>query len=185
MANVGYRRVSSRDQNPDRQLAEVEISEMFTDKYSGKTTDRPALQDCLRYLRKGDILHVHSMDRLARNLLDLQIVVEKLVKEGIQVKFHKESLIFSGDSNPMNKLILQVMGAVAEMELALIRERQREGIKAARKRGVQWGAPAKATEAMASQIKMALAEGKNKSQIARGLGISRNTLYKALRRTYG
>lgn len=180
MANVGYRRVSTKDQNPARQLIDVEVDEMFTDHYTGKTNDRPALNDCQRYLRKGDTLHVHSMDRLARNLIHLQKTVDDLVSREISVKFHKENLSFSGDVDPISRLVMQLIGAVAEMELSLIKERQREGIAAAKRAGKILGAKPKATPELAKQVIELLEAGLSKSAIAKHLCVARSTLYKCL-----
>jgi len=124
---VGYIRVSTIDQNTDRQLEGVEIDKRFTDKASGKDTQRPQLQAALEYLRDGDVLVVHSMDRLARNLDDLRRIVLGLIKRGVVVEFEKERLTFASEDNAMSNLLLSVMGAFAEFERALIRERQREG----------------------------------------------------------
>ncbi|NQY35622.1 MAG: recombinase family protein, partial [Alteromonadaceae bacterium] len=109
--NIGYKRVSSSDQNPDRQLADIELDETFQDFTSGKDRERPRLKACLKYCRKGDVLHIHSIDRLARNLGELQTIVDELKAKKVSVQFHKENLIFSGGNNPMDKLLLQVMGA--------------------------------------------------------------------------
>ncbi len=138
MAQVAYIRVSSVDQNIERQLADcgIEFQKSFTDKTSGKSKDRPALRECLEYLREGDTLHVHSIDRFARNLKDLQEMVSDLNQRGVTIHFHKENLIFGvNGSNPMNQLMLQMMGAFAEFERSVIRERQREGIEKARAAG--------------------------------------------------
>ena len=100
-SNVGYIRVSSYSQNTDRQLVGVELDKKFTEKASAKNADRPQLEACLEWLRDGDTLHVHSIDRLARNLFDLQKIVGQLTAKRVTVQFHKENLTFSGDSNPM------------------------------------------------------------------------------------
>ena len=92
--NIGYIRVSTLDQNTERQLADVKLHKIFEDKASGKDTKRPALAECLRYLRQGDTLLVHSIDRLARNLEDLQKIVRELTDKGVSVRFVKENLIF-------------------------------------------------------------------------------------------
>jgi len=125
---VGYIRVSSLLQNESRQLEGIELDITFTDKISGRDKERPELTNCLNHLRQGDTLHVHSIDRLARNLRDLESIVSSLTGRGVAVQFHKEGLTFTGDDNPMNTLMLQVMGACAQFELSMIRERQREGI---------------------------------------------------------
>ena len=103
--NVGYIRVSCIDQNTSRQLDGIELDANFEDHCSGKDTNRPQLEACLRHLRAGDRLHVHSIDHLARSLKDPQILVENLTEQGISIQFHKENLIFSGNSNPMHKLM--------------------------------------------------------------------------------
>lgn len=181
MANVGYIRVSSIDQNTDRQLDGVELDKTFTDKVSGKSLDRPKLKTCLEYVREGDTLHVHSMDRLARNLGDLEQTVKDLTGRGISVKFHKEGLEFTGKDDSMSTLMLQIMGAVAQFERAQIKERQLEGIKAAQKKGVKFGRRSKLTQEHADKVvELWRRKRLNKKQIAEELKISRNTLYKLI-----
>lgn len=124
---IAYKRVSSLDQNTARQLEGVQVDKVFEDHCSGKDTNRPNLALCLDFLREGDTLIVHSMDRLARNLQDLLRMVEDLTKRGIVVEFVKEHLAFTGDDTPMSKMLLAIMGAVAEFERSMIRERQKEG----------------------------------------------------------
>ena len=134
--NIGYIRVSTVDQNAERQLDGVELDKTFTDRCSGKDTRRPQLTACLEFLREGDTLHVHSIDRLARNLQDLQSIVQELNTRKITVTFHKERLTFSGtEDDPFQRLQLQVLGAVAQFERSMIRERQREGIALAKAAG--------------------------------------------------
>jgi len=178
---VGYIRVSSIAQNTARQLVDVALDITFTDKLSGKDTKRPELQRCMNHLRAGDALHVHSIDRLARDLKDLQTIVEDLTGKGVTVKFHKENLTFSADKgNPMQTLMLQMLGAFAEFERTLINERQREGIAAAKANGVKLGAPQKLTEAQIADLKARAAGNEDKSRLAKEFGISRPTLYKLL-----
>ena len=139
MAQVAYIRVSTVDQNTDRQLADtgVKFDKIFEDKASGGSTDRPALKACLEYLREGDTLHVHSIDRFARSLIDLQNMVADLTARKISIHFHKENLLFTTDeTSPMNKLTLHILGAFAEYERTIIRECQREGIEKAKAAGV-------------------------------------------------
>jgi len=112
---------------------------VFTDKASGKDVARPQLDALLRFAREGDTVVVHSMDRLARNLDDLRQIVRSLTQRGIRVEFVKERLTFTGEDAPMATLLLSVMGAFAEFERALIRERQREGIALAKRRGAYRG----------------------------------------------
>ncbi len=136
---IGYLRVSSFDQNPERQLEQVQVARIFTDKASGKDIHRPQLESLLAFVRQGDTVVVHSMDRLARNLDDLRRVVQGLTKRGVRIEFLKEHLVFTGEDSPMANLMLSVMGAFAEFERALIRERQCEGIALAKQRGVYRG----------------------------------------------
>ncbi len=150
---------------------------MFTDKCSGKDTERPALTDLREWIRKGDTLHVHSIDRLARNLADLQGLVESITSKGVSLIFHKENLTFTGDDSPLQKLMLQMMGAFAEFERSLIKERQREGIRAAKIAGKQIGAKPKLSKSEVRQIKGRIKNGEGKTALAREYGISRQTLY--------
>ncbi len=178
--HVAYIRVSSVDQNTDRQLAGVVVDERFEDKASGKDTNRPALTECLRHVRKGDTLHVHSIDRLARNMTDLMKLVEDLTERGVSVEFHKERLKFTGEPDPFQRLQIQMMGAFAEFERAMINERQREGIAAAKAKGKQIGAKRKLTDEQVAEIRQKLATGATKKDLANDYGISRQTLYTAL-----
>ena len=132
---VLYARVSSLEQRTDRQVTGISVDKVFEDKCSGKDTNRPQLQACLEYLRDGDTLVVHSIDRLARSLRDLLNIVQELLARKVSIRFIKEGMDFNGDNpNPTQDLYLNILGAVAEFERALIRERQREGILLARQR---------------------------------------------------
>ena len=123
---VGYIRVSSVMQHTDRQLADIALDKVFEDKVSGKDQNRPALKAMLDYIREGDCVYVHSLDRLARNLTDLLDLVGKINAKGCSLHFMKENMVFENNkSDPTSKLLLSVMGAVAEFERSLIRERQR------------------------------------------------------------
>lgn len=181
MAQVGYIRVSSTDQNVERQLQGVELDKSFTDKASGKNTDRPGWQACREYLREGDTLHVHSIDRLGRSMSDLLRIVDELTGKGISIHFHKENLVFSaGGADPMQKLQFSMLAAFAEFERALIRERQREGIELAKAAGKYKGRKPVANAELRARIDGMLESGKSKAEVAAELGISRTTLYKAL-----
>lgn len=98
---IGYVRVSSFDQNLERQLEHVQVDRLFTDKASSKDTQRPQLEALLAFVRDGDTVVVHSMDRLARNLDDLRKIVQDLTKRGIQIEFMKEHQTFTGEDSPM------------------------------------------------------------------------------------
>ena len=178
---IGYVRVSSFDQNPERQLENISLNKVFTDKASGKDTKRPELEALLAFAREGDTVVVHSMDRLARNLDDLRRLVQMLTKRGIRIEFVKEGLHFTGEDSPMANLLLSVMGAFAEFERALIRERQREGIALAKKRGAYRGRKKALSPEQVADLRQRAAAGDQKAALAREFGISRETLYQYLR----
>ena len=178
---IGYARVSSFDQNLDRQLVDANVTKVFTDKASGKDTQRPELDRLLGFVREGDTVVVHSMDRLARNLDDLRRLVQMLTKRGVRIEFVKESLTFVGEDSPMANLMLSVMGAFAEFERALIRERQREGIALAQKRVAYRGRKRALSLDQVGELRKRVAHGEQKAKLAREFGISRETLYQSLR----
>jgi len=178
---VGYLRVSGFDQNPDRQLENLEMDRTFIDMASGKDTARPQLDELLAFARAGDTVVVHSMDRLARNLDDLRRLVQSLTRRGVRVEFAKEGLVFTGEDAPMSKLMLSVMGAFAEFERALIRERQREGVALARQRGVYRGRKKALGPEQAADLRRRAASGEKKARLAREFGVSRETLYQYLK----
>lgn len=182
MADVGYKRVSTLDQKTDRQLEGVTVDKFFEDKASGKDTDRPQLKACLEYIREGDTLHVHSIDRLCRNLGDLERIVAELNGKGIVVHFHKENLTFSGKADPMNTLMMQLLGAVSQFERALIRERQREGIAAAKARGKHLGRSSSLTPAQQEEVVTRVGRGEPVSELAAEYGVSRQTVYTHLKK---
>ena len=180
---IGYVRVSSFDQNPERQLEQIPVDKVFTDKASGKDTQRPQLNALLTFVREGDTVVVHSMDRLARNLDDLRRLVQGLTQRGVRIEFVKESLTFTGEDSPMANLMLSVMGAFAEFERALIRERQREGIALAKQRGAYRGRKKSLNSEKIEELKRRIAAGEQKAKLAREFGISRETLYQYMRET--
>jgi DNA invertase Pin-like site-specific DNA recombinase len=177
---VGYIRVSSVGQNPGRQLDGVELDRVFTDTVSGKSTTRPQLQAMLAYVRDGDTVIVHSMDRLARNLDDLRRLVRELTGRGVAVRFVNEQLTFTAEDAPMATLLLSVLGAFAEFERALIRERQLEGIALAKARGAYKGRKPSLSADQAEALRARAAAGEPKAGLAREFGISRQTLYSYL-----
>lgn len=190
---IGYKRVSTIDQNTDRQLAGLDdqLMMVFEDKASGKDTNRPQLQALLAgKWPKGTTVVVHSFDRLARSLADLQKIVEDLTAKGISVEFIKEGKTFhppgvtkDAQKAAMDLLMLQMLGAFAQYERALILERQKEGIAKAKAKGVYKGRPKKVSDAqrIAEIIAAATREGAVKAQVAKDFGISRETLYQYLR----
>lgn len=177
---VGYIRVSSVGQNIARQLVGIKLDKEFVDTITGSTMDRKNLIACLAYIREGDTLVVDSIDRLARNLQDLQEMVNSLVKKGVSVKFVKENLTFTGKEDALANLMLQMMGAFAEFERTMIRARQREGIDAAKKAGKHIGRPHKIDNKMRKVAKEKKEACQSIRSIAKELGVSRATIYKAL-----
>ncbi len=184
-ALVGYARVSTIDQNPDRQIEKLEslnVEKLFVDKASGKNTSRPGFQAMMNYVREGDVLVICSMDRLARNLFDLLSITKELQEKGVTVRFLKENIDLSptGETSAISKLLLSMMGAVAEFERSLIKERQREGIALAKAKGIYRGRkPLDPTTIQEAQ--KLIAQGIPKAKVARDLKIGRTSLYRYLR----
>ncbi|GAA1745875.1 recombinase family protein [Microbacterium paludicola] len=179
---IGYVRVSTLDQNEQRQLEGLALDRVYADKASGKDVNRPQLAELIRFARDGDTVLVHSMDRLARNLEDLRAVVRALTDKGVRVEFLKENLIFTGEDSPMATLMLSVMGAFAEFERSLIKERQREGIALAKQRGAYKGRKRSLSSEKMAGLVASAAAGTPKSELARQYGVSRETVYQYLRR---
>lgn len=178
---VGYIRVSTIDQNPERQLDNVQVDRRFLDMASGKDIKRPEFESMMKYVRNGDTVVVHSMDRLARNLEDLRRIVRTLTSNCVCIEFIKENVKFSGDDSPMSILLLSMMGAFAEFERSLIKERQKEGIALAKKRGVYTGRKKCLTPERVLELKKRIEDCTNKSKLAREFGIGRQTLYQYLK----
>lgn len=179
---IGYVRVSADDQNPDRQLENINVEKIFIDKASGRDTQRPQFKVMMEFIRQGDILVVSSMDRLARNLDDLRKIVHDLLKKNIKVEFVKENLTFKGDDSPISMLMLSIMGAFAEFERSIIRERQAEGIAIAKKKGKYKGRKKMLSSDEALRLQERAKLISNKSVLAREFKVSRATIYNYLNR---
>lgn len=178
---IGYIRVSTIDQNTDRQLHGIELDRVYEDKCSGKDANRPKLTECLAYLREGDTLYIHSIDRLARSLRDLLNIVQDLLARKVSIRFVKENMDFNGDKpNPTQELSLNILGAVAEWERQMIHERQKEGIALARQRNAydKCGRKKLLSDEKIEAIKTRMEAGDSIAKISRELGISRNTIYR-------
>lgn len=178
---VGYVRVSTTDQNLDRQLDGITCDRIFQDKASGKDVNRPALQECMNYVRAGDVLLVWEISRLARNLQDLLTIVNTLNNKGVTVKFLTENLTFSANgSDAFSELQLSLLGAFASFERKLIRQRQAEGIKIAKENGryKNCGRKKILSDSQVSEIRELAESGMKKIDIARKYGVSRFTVYK-------
>ena len=197
MALVFYARVSSKGQNLDRQLArakEVKADKVFTDKLSGKNTDRLGLEQMFDYIREGDIVEVISLDRLSRNYDDIQHLVQRLKDK--KVKLVVDDLPQTNTGNElvdqfMLDMMVNLMGFVAQNEREKIHERQRQGISEAKRKGVYKGRPKKyASESknregrlVYEKVYEAITSGnyKSKAQLAREVGLSRQQLYRIIR----
>ncbi|NOI57794.1 recombinase family protein [Vibrio coralliilyticus] len=174
MSHVGYIRVSTADQNTDRQLSGVELDKVFEEKCSAKTVDRPVWSQTVDYVREGDTLHIHSLDRVCRSGAgDAIEIVELMQSKGVSIVFHKEGLTFNGKMSAAQKGVLGILASVAQMERELIRERQQEGIEAAKAAGKHLGRPSKVT---AEKVKELRAQGLSISKVASQLGISPSTV---------
>ena len=178
MSVIGYKRVSSLQQNLDRQdLGDVE--KIFEEKVSaGSASDRPALDALIDYVREGDTVVVHSIDRLARDLRDLQDLIATLNDKGVTVSFLSERLVFSADADDaFAKLQLQMMGAFAEFERNIIRKRQAEGIAKAKAKGAYKGGKKRIDRQKVQELRAA---GLSTYKIAEEMGISRMSVHRIL-----
>jgi len=178
MAHIGYIRVSTADQNTARQLDGIYLDKTFEERISGAAQVRPIFQECLNYVREGDTLHLHSIDRLARNLNELQKVVNDLTGRGITVHFHAENLVFGGISSPIQTLLFQIMGAFAQFERSILKERQREGLAQAKANGQILGRPTKINSQERQTIREKLKEGMPAHLLAQEYKVSASLIYK-------
>ena len=178
-AKIGYVRVSTVEQNTARQLVGITLDRVFEEKVSAKNIgNRPVLREMLGFIRDGDDLYVHSMDRLARNLKDLLTLVTTITDKGMTLHFVKENVTFEAKAKatPFNKLLLGLLGSVAEFERELILERQREGIAQAKARGAYKGRKPIAPEKI-EKAKELLAQGMTRTEAAKTVGMGRTTLF--------
>ena len=176
---IGYIRVSTVDQNTDRQLAYIELDKVFEEKVSAKTADRPELQQMLGHIRESDEIYIHDISRLARNIEDLHRLVNEIIEKGCSVHFVKENLHFSGDrTDPTQQLLLSMLGAVYQFERSIMLERQREGIAVAKAAGKFKGRPKSIDN---HEIRRILAEGNSISKTANLLGVSMSSVQRAKR----
>jgi len=185
--NVAYVRVSTVEQNETRQVEALEkqnIEKWFMEKISGKDTNRPQLQTMLDYVRDGDTVYVHDFSRLARSTKDLLSIVEKLNAKGVHIASDKENI---DSSTPTGKLMLTMIGAIAEFERQNMLERQREGIAIAKREGkFKGGQVKKIDEKMWNQCyNQYMQRELTKADFAKTLNISRPTLDKLLKEKQG
>ena len=178
---VGYVRISTREQNTARQdvlMEQLGVERVYTDKLSGKNTERPELQKMMDFVREGDVVVVESFSRFARNLRDLLDLTETLEKKGVQFISQKERIDTSG---PAGRLMLQIFGALAEFERETILERQAEGIAVAKAEGRMNGRPKKAVDTFEDVYRDYEDKKISASEGARRLGIARSTWYRKVK----
>lgn len=176
MSRIGYIRVSTTDQNTERQLAGIGLDKVFEDKCSGKNTNRPALTQLIDYCRDGDKVFVHDISRMARNVQDLLELIKTFNSKGVAIQFVKENLSFDTDSsNPMNELMLTILGAIYQFERSMLLERQREGIAIAKAAGKYKG---RGNTKPIAKIKLAIEQGEPRESIMKEFGISKAYYYK-------
>lgn len=175
----GYRRVSSKEQSLARQTLEG-CDRIFEEFISGGQRKRPQLDRLIEMCRPGDIVRVHSIDRLARSLWDLLALINQFKGMGVTVEFHKESLSFGPDhSDPMARLQLQIMGSIAEFERNLINARSAEGREKARAEGRSLGGR---TPSIDRKMVLDLIDaGYSPTKIARTLNIHRDSVYRIVK----
>ena len=184
---VGYVRVSSAEQDLDRQLEAVgECDRIFEDKISGSSrAKRTGLSELIGYVREKDLVKVASMDRLGRDTRDLYAIVDELTDKGCAVQFLTERItVNKSGTSPVDGLMLGILAAFAEFERRWIKERQAEGIALAKARGKYVQAP-KMSDADVEQARMMIEMGIPKAEVARRFGVSRQTLYVAIERPSG
>lgn len=178
--HVGYIRVSSVGQNTDRQLSGVKLDKVFEEKASAKTVERPIWKQCFEFLREGDTLHIHSLDRVCRSGAgDALEIVESLTAKGVGVKFHKEGMEFYSEPTAAQRGVLNILASIAQMERELINERRREGQAEAKAKGKHIGRP-KSKELDIETMSDMLEKGMSIAAMARELGVSRQALYRRL-----
>lgn len=182
-AVVGYARVSTGQQDHAGQvdrLAQAGATKVFTEKRSGLDGDRPALAECLNYLREGDTLLVTKLDRLARSTADLYKIVSGLEKQGIAFKVLDDTAVDTGTRT--GKLVMGILALIAEFETEIRRERQMEGIARARAEGRTGGRPRLVTEEVRQQVLKLHSEGVSIRKTAEAIGFSKATVQKLLDR---
>jgi len=178
-----YIRVSTAQQNTDRQLLNIPCDREFTEKVSGKNTNRQELQKLLMIIREGDVINVHELSRLARNTQDLLKLVDEILQRKASIKFHKENLCFDGSKkdDAFQTLMLTMLGAISQFERDLMLERQKEGIVIAKEKGKYLGRKSIFSEEDIRQIKEEFSICRNKAELAKKFNISRGYLYELVK----
>jgi DNA invertase Pin-like site-specific DNA recombinase len=182
---INYIRVSAIDQNPERQIQGLpEADKVFIEKASGATTKRPELQAMFGYIRpgEGDKINVLSIDRLARNIEDLNKLVKQVINLGATIQFHKENITFgNGENSSADDLLFNILGSFAQFERSMIKERQAEGIAAAKAKGKHMGRPGKLTSIQKLEIKKKNKAGATPTDLSKEYAVTRGTIYNVIR----
>ncbi len=176
---IGYKRVSTTEQKTDRQLESLQLDKVFEEKISGKDTKRPQLEAMLDHIREGDHVYIHELSRLGRSMIDLYRLVEKILQKGVIITFLKEKITYAPGqvADPMQEAMFGMLATFSQFERSLIKQRQREGIEAAKKAGKHLGRPAKLTDQKKADIIKKHQGGLNPSQLSKEYGVSRGTIY--------
>lgn len=173
-----YLRVSTVVQNTERQLQDVPCDRLYEDKLSGKDKNRPEFQSMMNNLRSGDVINVHSLDRVGRNTKDILEIVQQVKDKGCVIHFHKENLKFDGTKTDMySELLLTILAGFSEFERNIILERQREGIAIAKEKGVYKGRKSKLTKEQVNAMTLDFESGLPKTEIAKKYGVTRAYVY--------
>lgn len=181
MSVVMYRRVSSTDQRLDRQEVGADVAEVFSESVSGKDRERPELARCLAYLRDGDTLRVHSVDRLGRSLHDLLGIVAEVLAKGAAVEFVKEGLTFDPHTDdPYKRMQLQLLAVFAEFERSIIAARRDEGIALAKGRGVYKGRQPALSPGDVRIARQRRRDGVSLARLVRDYGVAKSTMVAAI-----
>ena len=181
MALVGYARVSSVGQSLDVQLDKLgHCDKVFQEKQSGASGKRPRLHDCLEYVREGDTLVVTRLDRLARSTLHLCQLAEALARKGVHLQVLDQHI---DTTDATGRLLFNMLGAIAQFETEIRAERQMDGIRKAKERGVRFGKKKRLTEEQTAELRRRRAQGEPIKTLMQDYGISKVSVYRYLSRT--
>ncbi len=178
MANIGYIRYSIWEENPAKQLENIKLDKFFEEKSTSSAVRRAKLSECLKFLKKGDMLHVQSIDRIARSMVDLKDLVVSLVDKGISIKFYEEKLIFTDKNSLLEQELFFHLNAFASFEKRLVKDRQKEGIYKAQLAGINFGRPRKISKKLKEHILAERKKGVPHAHLAKEHNVSVSSIYK-------
>ena len=178
-----YIRVSTILQNTERQLPSVDCDRVYEDKLSGKDTQRPQFQLMMSNLREGDVVNVHSLDRIGRNTKDILDIVQQIKDLNCVIHFHKENLRFDGSKSDLySNLLLSILSSFSEFERNIMLERQREGIEIGKLNGKYKGRKSKLTDEQLEEMKIDFDEGMSKTKISEKYNVTRSYVYQLVKK---